>query len=58
MVKTVKEVVSKKELNIRDPAQVAWMQQKKQRKGVGEQLQEKVWDPRGFQQIWEAHEFS
>jgi hypothetical protein len=29
---------------------------KQQSRGAGGQLQEKVWDPGGFQQSWEAHE--
>jgi hypothetical protein len=28
----------------------------KQSRGAEGQLQEKVWDPGGFQQSWEAHE--
>jgi hypothetical protein len=56
MLKSTKYVVSKEKLNRGVSARVAGMQQKQQRRGAGGQLQEKVWDPGGFQQSWEAHE--
>jgi hypothetical protein len=30
--------------------------QQQEKRGAEGQLQEKVWDPGGFQQSWEAHE--
>jgi hypothetical protein len=51
MLKSAKEVVSRRKLNRGEPARVAGkQQQQQQRRGAGGQLQRRVWDPGGFQQ--------
>jgi hypothetical protein len=51
MLRSVEETVSKEKLSRRDPAIAVGKQQQQQQqsRGVGKQLQEKVWDPGGFQ---------
>jgi hypothetical protein len=57
MLNSVEEVSRKEKLNRENLTREAWKkQQQQQRRGVGGNLQEKFWDPRGFQQSWEAHE--
>jgi hypothetical protein len=58
MLESVEELVSMRKLGNRKPARAArMMQEQKQRsRGAERQLQEKVWDPGGFQPRWKAHE--
>jgi hypothetical protein len=58
MLRSVEETINKEKLSRRDPAIAAGKQQQQQQqsRGVGKQLQEKVWDPGGFQRSWRAHE--
>jgi hypothetical protein len=58
MLRSAQEVVSKEKLDRKEPARETGEMQEQQRneRGAERQLQEKVWDPGGFQQSWEAHE--
>jgi hypothetical protein len=58
MLRSAEETVSKEKLSIRDLVIAAGKQQQQQQqsRGVGKQIQEKVWDPDGFQQSWRTHE--
>jgi hypothetical protein len=57
MLGSVEEAVSKEKLDRKEPARAEKMQEQQQRsRGAERQLQEKVWDPGGFQPSWKAHE--
>jgi hypothetical protein len=51
MVRSTEEIVSRRKLNMGEPATTIGKQQQQQHsRGAGGQLQEEVWDPGGFQQ--------
>jgi hypothetical protein len=55
MLRSAEEVVIKGKLDRKEPTRAAG-EMRQQRSGEERQLQEKVWDPRVFQQSWEDHE--
>jgi hypothetical protein len=58
MLESAEELVSTRKLRNRKPARAVRMmqEQKQQSRGAERQLQEKVWDPGGFQPHWKFHE--
>jgi hypothetical protein len=64
MLRSAQEAVSKEKLNKGEPAIILGKKKKKekekqqqqQNRGAGRHLQEKIWDPGGFQYNWRAHE--
>jgi hypothetical protein len=58
MLDLVEDMVSTRKMDERETAQEARMMQewRQQRIGAERQLQEKVWNPRGFQPRWKSHE--
>jgi hypothetical protein len=44
------------EASKRKPARAAGIMQHQQSRGEDRHLQEKVWDPQGFQPRWKSHE--
>jgi hypothetical protein len=60
ILESVEESLSTRKMDEREPTQAVGMmqEQKKQSSGAKRQLQEKVWDPGGFQPCQRAHDFS
>jgi hypothetical protein len=58
MLDLAEESVSTRKMDKRKPARGVGMMQQQQwrRRGAEGQLQEKVWDPSGFQPCWKSHE--